>query len=179
MILPTAPANFYVPSLSEIKDVMEAQNGGTYGQVSLITAPPADIEAAWSEVGSGNHMTEGNEVGTLVVGVAAIASISNVLAGPEETPGEIGYKIQFDAVPEIHIKIDGTGTTTAVIIGAALIVGRDTFESGTNDDVRYITKIQDLTVTDGGIITLPNWELIINYAQEPISGTGAASVLIP
>jgi len=179
MILPTAPKSFYDPSLNEIRNKLLAQNGSTIGQIALITAPPVAIETAWAEVGSGNNSDPSNDVGTLVIGVANITTISEPVEGPEEVVGEYGYKLQFGAIPEVQIKIDDTGTTTAVIVGAALIVGRDTFDLGSDADVRYIAKIKDLTVTDGSIISLPDWELIINYAKVPEATTNITLVVNP
>lgn len=177
MNLPTAPKNFYTPSLAGLKADLEQSNGLTKGQISVITAAPANIEAAWAEVGSGNHNDPSNEVGTLVVGVADLTLITGPVQGPEEVPGEYGYKLQFESIPEVEIKIDGSGTTTAIIIGAALLIGRNLLADGSDLDVRYIAKIQDLTVTDGSLISLPDWELIINYGEVPLSGAVASTLI--
>jgi len=169
MPLPIAPLNFYTPSLLEIQSVLKAANDGITGQVSLITAAPLDIENAWAEVGSGDLNDPGNQVGSNVVGVGLITDIIGPVGGPVIVNTSTGgYKLQFTAVPDIDIKIDGSGTTTAIVVGAAMLVGRALFGDGVEADVRYITKLDDLIVTDGSKVLLPDWELIINYAEEVV-----------
>jgi len=88
LILPAAPKNFYDPSLNSLKSDLEAINGFTKGQISLITALPADIEAAWAEVGVGGDTANGLNRGSVVIGNAAITTITGPVLGPEESPGE-------------------------------------------------------------------------------------------
>ena len=183
VILPTAPANFYLPTLNKIKDDLSATNGITKGQLTLLSEAPVDANLAWAEVGAGNKANP--ERGTLVVGQADI----NLIVGPvpsfEETTKEFGYKLEFSKVSDILVNISPSPSTD--IVGFALIIGRDTFAEGSNDDVRYLAKIDDVTITtngnsilrrvigirsinvdDGALIDLPQWNLIINYA-EPIT----------
>jgi len=183
IILPTAPANFYTPTLNALKNDLSATNGITKGQVTLLSAAPENANTAWAEVGAGNAANP--ERGTLVVGQADIELIVGPVASNEETSEEFGYKLEFSKIPDITVNISPTPNTD--IVGFALIIGRDTFAEGSNDDVRYLAKIEDITITineksilrrvigirsinvdDGALIELPQWNLIINYA-EPIT----------
>lgn len=164
MILPAAPKNFYTPSLQEIKNVLESVNGTTKGQLTLITGVPELIEESWNDVGSGSTLEGGTTTGRYVVGVSPLSSIGDIVAGTVEDGDEYGYKIVIDSVEDIQIYIDGSGTTTANVIGMALIVGRDVFNGGTDSDVRYIGKLPSTLVTDGGQLTLKPWEIQVNYA---------------
>jgi len=165
LILPSAPANFYDPSLTTLKNAIDAVNGTTKGQIALITAVPADIEAAWLELGVAGNTTGSVNRGSLVVGHKPCSGIVGPVLGPEEAPGENGYKLQFDANELTPIYVDGSGTSTVVVIGAALIEGVDTYAAGTDNHVKYIFKVNPLTVTDGSYISLPAVELIINYSE--------------
>lgn len=164
MDLPTAPKNFYTPSLTTLKTVLEQSNGLTTGQMTLITGHPPDIEDAWSYVGSGNASDVNNVTGSLVVGVAPLAGLSDPLVGSEEVINEYGYKVTVNAVEGIKIFIDGSGISTALIVGVALIAGRNLFSDGTNDDVRYLNGIKPLTVTDGGVMDVDEFNILIDYA---------------
>ena len=186
IILPAAPMNFYTPSLDTLKNDVSAINGQTAGQVTILTEVPDDINSAWAEVGSGNSALD-SSVGTFVIGKAPVG----VIVGPSpaylEGTSEYGYKLEFSKISDIVIKLP-LGVDSILIVGFAVIVGRDYFVDGTNDDVRYINKTEGIIVTngltgaikekeagtnnipvnDGDIIELPAWELIINYA-EPIT----------
>lgn len=160
LTLPSAPANFYSPSLDALKTAL------TSGRAALITAAPTDIEAAWAEVGVAADTTLATNRGTFVVGHADIETITGPVLGPEESVGENGYKLQFAAISEVPVYIDGTGTTTAVVVGIALVAGVSTFAGGANSNVRYIPNVTNLTVTDGGIISIPAFEIILNYSED-------------
>lgn len=166
LILPSAPKNFYDPSLLELKTVLETVNGNSAGQVSLIVTLPVDIETAWAEVGAGNHSID-NPVnfGSEVVGSGPMGTISDVLIGTEESPGENGHKIQIGAIPEIEVYIDGSGTTQATVIGLCLLVGRDNFSQGADADLRYIVPVDNLIVTDGQLLSTGGFEIAINYSE--------------
>ena len=156
--LPIAPKSFYDPSLDALKAALEVTNGSTSGQLALITAPPTDIEAAWAEVGAGGDGT----LGSNVIGVADITTISVPVIGEAEgTTGEVGYKLQIDATPSMILNTGG-GTVTA--LGIALLVGRDTLVDGSNADVKYIISIDPVQLTDGGVISIPAFEIGISYA---------------
>ena len=165
LILPSAPANFYAPSLDTLKANMEAINGSTKGQVVLITAPPVDIENAWSEVGAAGDTAGAANRGTEVIGNADVGIITGPILGPEEAIGENGYKLQLGEVDKIEIYIDGSGSATATIIGVALVAGIDIYVNGTPDHLKYLLKVNDLIVTDGGLVSLPEVEIIINYSE--------------
>jgi len=166
LILPSAPANFYEPSLTVFKESVLRVNGSTKGQMALITAVPANIENAWAAVGVAGDTVQATNRGSFVIGNTDVVDITGPLIGPEESPGETGYKLTFDATPEMTIYIDGTGTTTATVIGAAILEGVDTYAGGTTDHLKYIFKTDPIVVTDGGLISLPEMELIINYSEE-------------
>ena len=166
LILPSAPKSFYDPSLLEFKSVLETVNGNSAGQVSLITALPADIETAWATVGAGNHTIDSPvNFGTDVVGSGPMGTISDILVGTSESPEEVGYKLQIGAIPEIQVYIDGTSTTQAVVIGLCLLVGRDNFSQGGNADLRYILPVNNLTVIDGQLLSTGGFEIGINYSE--------------
>ena len=183
IILPAAPANFYAPTLNTLKNDLLANNGSTTGQVTLLTGTPDDINNCWAEVGAGGDATKGS----LVAGKGTIPLIIGPTAATFEGTSEFGYKLEFAKIPSITIDI-GTGNSI-LLVGFALIIGRDTFSQGTNDDVRYIAKLEeaivvstiqntrrviafgdtiDIQVDDGDVIELPEWNLIINYA-EPVT----------
>lgn len=183
IILPTAPANFYTPSLTTLKDKMEETNGSTAGQITLLTAAPNDANTAWAEVGAGNKNIDTTK-GTLVAGQAPISLIVGPVPAISETAEEYGYKLEFAKVPNIEVELLPGAST--ILVGFALIVGRDNFSQGTNDDVRYLAKLEDaliitpdtnrtrfnrfagirsIPVNDGDILELPQWNLIINYAE--------------
>jgi len=187
IILPAAPANFYTPTLNTLKDDVSAVNGQTTGQVTILTAAPDDINSAWSEAGAGNPDLD-EDRGSLVVGQAPIGIIVGPSASYLEGTSEYGYKLEFSKVINITIKL-ASGVGSALLVGFGVIVGRDFFNDGSNNDLRYIGKIEDLIITDpvtglnrerravgiqnisvsdGDIIELPAWELIVNYA-EPIT----------
>lgn len=168
MILPAAPANFYSPSLLELKNKMESVNGSTKGQIVLITTLPADIEAAWAEVGVGGDTLDGANRGSFVVGNADIGTVTGPLDGPEEVAGEPGQKLTFGAISNIPVYIDGSGTTIKTVIGLALVEGIDAFGAGTGALVRYFLAAGNLVVTDGGLINTPAFDILINYSEENI-----------
>jgi len=184
IILPTAPANFYTPSLNTLKDILLATNGSTKGQITLLTATPDNANTAWAEVGAGNPNIDSTR-GTLVAGQAEIELIIGPSPAYLETGDEFGYKLEMAKISNVVIDIQGFDSS-ALIVGFAMIVGRDTFAQGTNDDVRYLAKLEDALITevnsgntieshavgvlsipvdDDDIIEIPEWELIINYAQ--------------
>lgn len=165
LILPSAPANFYAPSLNELKDKLEAVNGSTKGQLTLITGIPTNIENCWSEVGAGGDTLDGSNRGSLVVANVDIPVITGPILGPEESLGENGYKLVFDAIDALPVYIDGTGSSSVTIIGGALVEGADLYAAGTAGMVRYLLKTSEITVTDGGLITLPSFEIVINYSE--------------
>jgi len=184
IILPTAPANFYTPSLTELKAVLGATNGQTAGQLTLLTAAPDDANNSWAEVGAGNPDL-GNARGTLVAGQAPIGFITDPAPAYLEGTTEYGYKLQFAKV-NVEVDID---VSSAILVGFALLVGRDTFAEGSNADVRYLARldnaiiidpvlntrtrrhssnlpgVQSIPVNDKDILELPAWDLVINYAQ--------------
>lgn len=187
IVLPTAPSNFYMPTLNTLKDDLDTVNGSTKGQITLLTAAPDDANTAWSQVGAGNKDLGNTAKGSLVVGQAPIVLIAGPSPQYQEGTSEFGYKLEFAKIPSITIDI-GTGNSI-LLVGFALIIGRDTFSQGTNDDVRYIAKLEeaivvsviqntrrviafgdtiDIQVDDGDVIELPEWNLIINYA-EPVT----------
>ena len=187
IILPTAPANFYMPTLNTLKDDVSAVNGQTTGQVTILTAAPDDINSAWSEVGAGNPNLD-SSIGSLVVGQAPIGIIVGPTPAYLEGTSEYGYKLEFSKISDIAIKLPG-GAESALVVGFGVIIGKDYFVDGVDSDLRYIGKIESLIVTDpvtnitevkkvvgiqnisvneGDIIELPAWELIVNYA-EPIT----------
>jgi len=187
IILPTAPANFYSPSLNKLKDDLLATNGSTKGQITLLTAAPDNANTAWAEVGAGNPTID-NTRGTLVAGQADIELIVGPSPSYQETGEEFGYKLEIAKISNIKVDLQG-GISSTILVGFAMIVGRDTFAQGTNDDVRYLAKLEDalvieavsgksielhaagiysIPVEDNDIIELPEWDLIINYA-EPIT----------
>lgn len=153
-VAPVAPLSFYADGLQGLKDALEAVNGTTAGQLTLISALPADIDAgSWALVGAGADAV----VGTNVLGYMPLQAISAILAGDEEAPGESGYKLTFDAVPGVPT------TTTGTSIAIALIVGRDTFAGGTDVDVRYIVDMTDAVVVLGSSYDLPTFDVEIQY----------------
>lgn len=153
LVAPVAPKNFYEDGLTGLKTALEQVNGSSSGRVALISALPADIEAAWAEVGVGGDAS----VGTVVLGYADLQAISAVIAGDAEGAGENGYKLTFDAIPGVGID------TTSTSIALALLVGRDTFAGGSDADVRYIVDMTDLAVTSGVDINLPTFDVEIQY----------------
>lgn len=165
MALPSAPANFYAPSLNELKTVMEAINGSTKGQIVLLSDAPTDIEDAWAEVGVAGDTANAANRGTLVVGHKDIEAITGPVLGPEEEAGENGYKLQFAGVDQVPVYIDGSGTTTIIIKGIALVEGVDLFANGTTDHLKYIFKTSSLLLTDGTLTNIPAAEVTINYAE--------------
>jgi len=187
IILPTAPANFYTPSLNTLKNDLEEINGSTKGQITLLTAAPDDVNTAWSEVGAGNKDLGNVIKGSLVAGQAPITLIVGPSPQYQEGTSEFGYKLEFAKIPDVLVEIGSTDSI--LIVGFALIIGRDNFSQGTNDDVRYIAKLEDAIITDpitniikarhaagiqnisvedGELVELPEWSIIINYA-EPIT----------
>lgn len=165
--LPAAPASFHAPSLSTLKENLEVANGASVGRIALITEVPLDIEKAWNDVGVSYDTDKGYNRGQRVVGHTSIGTISDILVGPvEPNSGETGYKLQFGEVLNVPIYIDGTGTSTTTIIGAALLKGVDTFAYGQNSDVVYIIAKTPLLVTDGTSINLDGFEIIIGYSEE-------------
>jgi len=187
IVLPTAPSNFYMPTLNTLKDDLDTVNGSTKGQITLLTAAPDDANTAWSQVGAGNKDLGNTAKGSLVVGQAPIVLIAGPSPQYQEGTSEFGYKLEFAKIPNIEVEILGTGSV--LVVGFALIIGRDNFSQGINDDVRYIAKLEDAIITnpvnnrvrerhaagiqsisveDGELVELPEWDLIINYA-EPIT----------
>ena len=187
VILPAAPTNFYLPSLNELKDKLEETNGQTKGQITLLSAVPDTVNSAWSQVGAGNKLIDSSH-GTLVIGQAEISFIAGPSPAYAETAQEYGYKLEFAKITEIEIDLPA-GVDSTLLVGFGVIVGRDDFSQGSNDDVKYLGKIEDIVITDvnqvrrglksfpgiydigvsdGDIIELPEWNLIINYA-EPIT----------
>lgn len=165
LTLPSAPLNFYTPSLLALKTAMETINGSTKGQIVLLTDVPANIEDAWAEIGVAGDTVDNTNRGTLVMGHADIGLITGPVLGPEESIGENGYKLQFEAVEDVPVYIDGSGTSFDSVIGLALVEGVDLFANGTAGHVRYIFKINPLILTDGILTDLPATELIINYGE--------------
>ena len=165
IILPAAPKNFYDPSLNELKDKLLAVNGSSKGRITLLTAPPIAIDSAWAEVGAAWDTNQGSNRGSLVVGSADIGAINGPVLGPIEAGGEAGYKLQFGKIEDILVYINGSGTATTTVVGIALIEGVDSFALGTNPKVRYIIKVDNLVVTDGKKVTLPEFEIIINFGE--------------
>jgi len=165
LILPAAPKNFYNPSFLDFKTKLLAVNGLTQGKLTLLIDPPTTIETAWAEVGAAGDTVSNTNRGTLVIGSADIVGISDPIVGPEEITGETGYKVQIAVVPSIPIYIDGTGSTTATVKGVAAIEGVDTFAAGTDGLVRYLFNVNDILVTDGGLISTPVIEVTINYSE--------------
>lgn len=164
--LPSAPANFYSPSLSTLKAAMEAVNGSTSGKVVLLSTIPTDIEDAWAEVGVAGDTVNNSNRGSLVIGHKDVGVITGPVLGPEGSPGENGYKLQFAAVDQVPIYIDGSGIATSPVVGFALVIGVDNYANGTVDHLKYIFKLNNIVLTDGGLINLPAVELIINFAEE-------------
>lgn len=181
IILPTAPSNFYTPSLEKLKNDVSASNGSTSGQITILTAAPDNADTAWGEVGAGNKTIDLSK-GSLVAGQASIGLISGPEIAVSEANDETGFKLSFSKVRNIEIRIGNVGSI--LIVGFAVIVGRDDFAYGTDDDVRYIAKIEEVlitdgetgevttgissdgfTVKDGDLIELPQWDIIINYAE--------------
>lgn len=165
LTLPSAPANFYEPSLTALKAAMEAINGSTKGQIVLLSDVPADIEDAWAEVGVAGDTVNASNRGTLVIGHKNVGVITGPVLGPEEDVGENGYKLEFAAVPEVPVYFDGSGTSTIIVKGIALVEGIDLFANGTIDHLKYILKTNDLVLTDGTLTNVPAAEVIINYAE--------------
>lgn len=166
LTLPTAPKNFYEPSLQGLKDALEAVNGSSSGTITLLKTIPTTADTAWAEAGAGNHEIETPaNFGTEVIGSGPMGDISAILAGPEESVGESGYKLTIGVTPEILVYIDGTGVTTATGIAACLIVGRDTFAEGSDLDIRYMLPIDNLLVRDGQIVSFKEFEILINYSE--------------
>ena len=163
--LPAAPKNFYDPSLNELKTKLNATNGSSKGRITLLTAAPASIESAWSEVGAAWNTKDGGNRGSLVVGHSDVSTIVGPITGPVESGGELGYKLQFSEIKDIPVYINGSGNATAIVVGIALIEGVDTFSLGLNSNVRYIIKVDPIVVTDNKKITLPEFEIIINYSE--------------
>jgi len=163
--LPAAPSNFYSPSLNELKNVLLAKNGSSNGRITLLTSAPQTIDNAWTEVGAAFNSANGANRGSLVVGYADIGSINGPVISHVESGGEAGYKLQFGEVKDIPVYINGSNTSTAVVKGIALLEGVDTYLVGTNANVRYIISVDDIVVTDGKKITLPEFEIIINYSE--------------
>jgi len=163
IILPTAPANFYVPTLETLKDDLLTVNGSTQGQITLLTDTPDDANLAWSRVGAGNSNIDPNNRGDLVAGQATIQVVVGPVPAYSETSEEFGYKLEFSKIADVIVKLQPL-VTSAVIVGFAVIIGKDTFAEGTNNDVRYFGKL-DMTVEDGQIFDLPAWDIIINYAE--------------
>jgi len=154
LVAPSAPKNFYVPSLEGLKNALEAQAGSTKGQLTLLSAMPTNIDDCWAEVGAGG--VSGGP-GTLVLGYKELTTISEVVAGTEEGAGEPGYKLDFGGVDQV----EALASETAVAM--ALIVGVDTFSNGTAEDVRYIVDISDLMLNSGTLYNIPAWSVEIAY----------------
>lgn len=165
LTLPSAPPNFYTPSLSTLKAAMEAVNGSTKGQIVLLTDVPANIADAWAEVGVAGDTVDDTNRGSLVMGHADVSAITGPVLGPEESPGENGYKLQFAENQNVPVYIDGTGSSFDTVVGLALVEGVDLFANGTAGHLRYIFKINPLILTDGIVTDLPAVELIINYGE--------------
>ena len=55
LTLPTAPKNFYEPTLQGLKDALEAVNGSSAGTITLLKTIPTTSDTAWAEAGAGNH----------------------------------------------------------------------------------------------------------------------------
>jgi len=167
--LPAAPENFYSPSLNELKTKLLTKNGSSIGRVALLTSAPSSMGGTlWSELGAAwdsNQNGYGENRGSYVVGHADIGSIAGPVLGPVESGGEAGYKLQFGEVKDIPVFINGSGTATATVVGIALLEGVDTYAIGSYANVRYIIKVADLVVTDSKKITLPAFEVIINYSE--------------
>ena len=164
--LPAAPANFYTPSLQTLKDALEARNGMLSGQIVILKGIPDNIEIAWNDVGVGNNTVRNTNRGNLVIGHAPITSISAILKGDIESGGEPGYKLQFEATPKVPIYIDGSGISSASMLGLALVIGHDLFASGSDDSLKYLLKSENIFVKDGGLINLPQFEINIEYGTE-------------
>ena len=92
--------------------------------------------------------------------------IQGPIAGPEEPGGELGYKLHFSPVVDIPVYLDGTGVSTATIVGIALLIGVDNFAAGTDQHVAYIFKVNDLVVNDGALVKLPDTEITIYFSEE-------------
>lgn len=170
IILPTAPKNFYDPSLTTLKNVLDALNGNTKGQLVLINDVPNDIENCWGEVGVAGNTIENTNKGSMVIGHADLLTITGPVAGDTEASDEPRYKLQFNEIPEITVYLDGSGVSTSIIKGIALVAGVDTFSFGVNDNVKYLLKVNDVSVTDGSILRIPGFEIIIGYSEEVSAG---------
>ena len=166
--LPTAPANFYTPSLSQLKTVLETVNGSTKGQAVLLNGLPTNINDCWSEVGVAGDTSGNTNRGSLVMGHHDIGIITGPVLGPEESVGENGYKLQFAEILNMPIYIDGSGTSFDTAIGLAFVEGVDLFANGTANHLRYIFNITPLILTDGNFTDIPALELIINYAEDVV-----------
>jgi len=167
--LPAAPENFYSPSLNELKNVLLAKNGSSIGRIALLTSAPSSMGSTlWQEVGvawNSNENNTGANRGTFVIGHTDIGAITGPVVGPTEGGGETGYKIQFGEIKDIPVFINGSGISTATVVGIALVEGVDNFAMGAYTNVRYIIKVADLVVTDGKKITLPAFEITMNYSE--------------
>jgi len=52
-----------------------------------------------------------------------------------------------------------------VVIGMALVVGVDAYAGGSDNHLRYILKVNNVTLTDDSLVTIPGVEIIINYSE--------------
>jgi hypothetical protein len=162
-IAPIAPISFYDPAFTTLKTALETVDT-IAGQIVLLSAVPADVNAAWAEVGVAADSTQaGVNVGTTVLGFAPIGTIT----GPVDddtieggTTGEVGRRLQFASIAEVPILENANGT----VVCAALVNGKGTFAAGTDADVLYVLDVQNISV-DGSptnvTVSLPSSEISI------------------
>ena len=167
LLLPSAPKNFYAPSLDKLKEELELSDLGNVGQIVIITAPPVNIETAWEELKVAGNTSGSSNRGSLVVGHknAGVITALQPMGTPEAGYDDVGYYLHLAEVNDIPIYIDGSGSTTALAIGIALIKGEDLVAEGTNDHVKYIFAITPVTVTDGGLTHMPEVTINLNYSE--------------
>jgi len=161
---PVAPTSFYDPAFTTLKIDLETTDT-IAGQIVLLSAVPADVNACWAAVGVADDSTQaGSNVGTTVLGFAAIGTITGPVDDDNAEDGtEVGRRLQFAAVSDVPI-LENADTTA---VCAALVMGSATFAAGTNADVKYILDIQDIVVdgTPTGVtVNLPSSEIKILYA---------------
>lgn len=166
---PVAPNSFFDPALSTMKTALELTDVIS-GQLVLLSAVPANIEAAWAEAGVANDSTvAGVNVGTLVLGYAPIGTITGPVDGDIEagTTDETGRKLQFAAVADVPVLENANASAVCM----ALVKGSATFATGNDTDVMYILDIQDIAIdgTPTGVtVNVPAAEIEILYGVNKV-----------
>lgn len=154
-LAPVAPKSFYVNGLQGLRDALTAVAESTSGMITLINAVPDDFVGSWDLVGAGSISGEG----TSVLGKATIQGISEIVEGDIEVGStERGWKLDFDATPDVECIKAGDA------VAIALIAGHDNSAiQGSDDDVLYIVDMATLTLETGILYNVPAFSVEIQY----------------